>query len=80
MKSAMERAEAGGGVEALGEVLEELPSLLYRVRLEGGHIVGAGATGRHRLGFLRLRPGDRVRVRLSARDVTRGRILERVES
>lgn len=67
------------GAEATGVVLEELPSLLYRVRLESGHVVGAGATGRHRLGFLRLLPGDRVRVRLSARDTTRGRILGKVE-
>lgn len=80
MRGGTEGAKSDGGAETEGVVLEELPSLLYRVRLEGGHIVGAGATGRHRLGFLRLRPGDRVRVRLSARDVTRGRILERVES
>ena len=68
------------GEEAMATVIEELPSLLYRVRLEGGHVVAAAATGRHRLGFLRLRPGDRVRVRLSQRDVTRGRILEKVDS
>ncbi len=70
---------AAVGAEATGVVLEELPSLLYRVRLESGRVVGAGATGRHSLGFLRLLPGDRVRVRLAARDATRGRILGRVE-
>lgn len=69
-----------GGEEATGTVVEELPSLLYRVRLESGHVVGAAATGRHRLGFLRLLPGDRVRVRLSPRDATRARILGRTES
>ena len=68
------------GDEAVGTVIEELPSLLFRVRLQGGHVVAATATGRHRLGFLRLLPGDRVRVRLSQRDVTRGRILEQVDA
>ena len=73
------RSELAGS-EATGTVLEELPSLLFRVRLESGHVVGASATGRHRLGFLRLLPGDRVRVRLSSRDATRARIVGRSES
>lgn len=64
----------------MATVIEELPSLLFRVRLDGGHVVAATATGRHRLGFLRLLPGDRVRVRLSQRDATRGRILKKVSS
>ncbi len=75
--------ESGSGnaevAEAQGTVLEELPSLLYRVRLETGHIVSATATGRHELDFLRLLPGDRVRVRLASRDATRARILGRLE-
>ena len=65
--------------ETTGTVVEELPNLLFRVRLESGHIVGAAATGRHAMDFLRLLPGDRVRVRLSPRDATRARILGRVE-
>ena len=69
-----------GGDEATGTVVEELPSLLFRVRLESGHVVGAAATGRHKLGFLRLLPGDRVHVRVSSRDATRARILGRADS
>ncbi len=69
-----------GAEEATGTVVEELPSLLFRVRLESGHIVGAAVTGRHKLGFLRLLPGDRVRVRVSSRDATRARILGRADS
>ena len=65
--------------EAAGTVVEELPSLLFRVRLDSGHLVDATATGRHALDFLRLLPGDRVRVRLSPRDATRARILGRAE-
>lgn len=71
------RGQAGS--ETTGTVVEELPNLLFRVRLESGHIVGAAATGRHAMDFLRLLPGDRVRVRLSPRDATRARILGRVE-
>lgn len=65
--------------EVSGTVLEELPSLLYRVRLDSGHTVAAAATGRHRLDFLRLLPGSRVRLRLSPRDETRARIVGRLE-
>ena len=65
--------------EATGTVLEELPNLLFRVRLDGGHVVGAAATGRYTLDFLRLLPGDRVRLRLSPRDATRARIVGRVK-
>ncbi len=75
-------ADGRGGVsvqEATGTVLEELPNLLFRVRLESGHVVGAAATGRHALDFLRLLPGDRVRLRLSPRDATRARILGRAK-
>ena len=74
-------AEQGGGnaAEVSGTVVEELPSLLYRVRLDSGHIVAAAATGRYELDFLRLLPGDRVRLRLSPRDATRARIVGRVE-
>lgn len=75
-----ERAADGrGGAETTGTVLEELPSLLFRVRLEDGRVVAAAATGRHALDFLRLLPGDSVRVRLAERDATRARILGRAE-
>ncbi len=74
-------SQRGGAAaaEASGTVLEELPSLLLRVRLDSGHVVAAAATGRHELDFLRLLPGDRVRLRLSPRDATRARIIGRLE-
>lgn len=77
-----ERGAKRGGSEAAevsGTVLEELPSQLYRVRLDSGHTVAAAATGRHRMDFLRLLPGSRVRLRLSPRDATRARIVGRLE-
>jgi translation initiation factor IF-1 len=62
-----------------GEVVELLPSAGVRVRLENEDIVTAHAAGAAEKNFMRLRPGDRVRVELSARDRTRGRIVELLE-
>ncbi len=58
------------------EVVELLPSAAYRLRLENDASVVAHAAGAGEKNFVRLRPGDRVRVVLSARDKTRGRIVE----
>ncbi len=79
MGPAGERGGRPGAAETTGTVVAELPSLLYRVRLPGGRFVAASATGRHQLDFLRLLPGDRVRVRLAPRDKTRARIIGRAE-
>ncbi len=70
-----------GSDKALGkavtaEVVELLPSAAYRLRLENEGVVIAHAAGAAERNFVRLRPGDRVRVVLSERDKTRGRILE----
>jgi translation initiation factor IF-1 len=58
------------------EVVEILPSAAYRLRLENEDVVIAHAAGAAEKNFMRLRPGDRVRVERSARDKTRGRIVE----
>jgi translation initiation factor IF-1 len=58
------------------EVIELLPSAAYRLKLENEEIVVAHATGASAANFVRLRPGDRVRVELSPHDRTRGRIVE----
>ena len=60
----------------VGEVVELLPAAAYRLRMEDETVVTAHAAGVTEKNFVRLRPGDRVRVELSARDKTRGRILE----
>ena len=76
---------SGGGQVATGSVAERvteglvvelLPSALVRVRLEGEHQLIAHLPSTQRANFVRLRVGDRVRVALSVRDRTRGRILE----
>lgn len=64
------------GPGARGQVVELLPSAGVRVRLENEDLVIAHAAGSGVKNFVRLRPGDQVRVELSARDKTRGRIVE----
>jgi translation initiation factor IF-1 len=60
--------------EVTATVLEELPNALYRVELENKQQVLAHPVGTVKRNFVRLRPGDRVRVELSPHDWTRGRI------
>ena len=74
-----ERGRAPGARGQRAEVLELLPSAAYRLRLENEDTVVAHAAGSEVKNFVRLRPGDRVRVELSARDKTRGRIVELLE-
>jgi translation initiation factor IF-1 len=66
----------GADKAVTGQVVELLPSAGVRVKLENDEIVMAHAAGATKANFLRLRPGDRVRVELSPRDKTRGRIVE----
>ena len=64
--------------EVTATILEELPSALYRVELENRRQVLAHTVGTVERNFVRLRPGDRVRVALSPHDWTRGRIVRRL--
>ncbi|MCC7107266.1 MAG: translation initiation factor IF-1 [Chloroflexi bacterium] len=65
------------GVEVEGTVVEALPNAMFRVELEGGHLVLAHVSGKMRKFFIRILPGDRVKLELSAYDLTRGRITYR---
>ena len=69
----------GSNAAVKAEVVDLLPSAAYRLRLENEETVVAHAAGAAVKNFTRLRPGDRVRVELSARDKTRGRIVELLE-
>ena len=62
----------------VGIVTETLPSALYKVRLEAGHVVTAHIADRIDRNFVRLLVGDRVRVELSPSDVGRGRIVQKL--
>ena len=60
-----------------GTILESLPNAMFRVELENGHKVLAHVSGKMRMNFIRILPGDRVKVELSPYDLTRGRITYR---
>ena len=64
-------------IEVEGTVEESLPNVPFRVRLANGHEVLAHASGKIRMHFIRVLPGDRVLVELSPYDLTRGRITYR---
>lgn len=65
-------------IEVEGTVVESLPNATFRVELANGHRVLAHICGKMRMHFIRILPGDRVKVELSPYDVTRGRITYRV--
>jgi len=68
---------SGAGKEVTATVLEQLPSAMYRVELENKQQVLAHPVGTVKRNFVRLLPGDRVRVELSPHDWTRGRITRK---
>lgn len=64
-----------------GIVRETLPNAMFRVELiEGGHVVLAHVSGKMRMNYIRLLPGDRVALELSPYDLTRGRIILRYKN
>jgi translation initiation factor IF-1 len=64
-------------IEVEGTVIEALPNAMFRVELENGHRVLAHVSGKMRMHFIRILPGDRVTVELSPYDLSRGRIIYR---
>ena len=66
-------------VEVEGRVIEPLPNAMFRVELANGHKVLAHVSGKLRMNFIRILPGDRVTVELSPYDLTRGRITFRMK-
>jgi len=65
-------------IEVEGVVTEPLPNAMFRVEVEGGHQVLAHISGRMRINFIKILPGDKVLVELSPYDLTRGRIIRRL--
>lgn len=64
-------------IEVFGTVLEAQPNAMFRVKLENGYEVLAHISGKIRMNFIRILPGDRVKVELSPYDLSRGRITWR---
>jgi len=66
-------------IETEGKVIEALPNAMFRVELENGHRVLAHVSGKMRMNFIRILPGDKVKLELSPYDLSRGRITFRVK-
>ena len=64
-------------IEVMAVVVEPLPNAMFRVELDNGHRVLAHISGKMRMHYIRILPGDRVLVELSPYDLTRGRIVYR---
>ncbi len=64
-------------IEVEGTVLETLPNAMFNVELENGHKVLAHVSGKMRMHFIKILPGDKVTIELSPYDLTRGRITYR---
>ncbi len=64
-------------IQMQGEILENLPSATFRVKLENGHVLLAHISGKMRMNYIRILPGDRVTVELTPYDLSRARIVFR---
>jgi len=64
-------------IEVEGTVIEPLPNAMFRVELENGHKILAHISGKMRMNFIKILPGDKVTVEISPYDLTRGRITYR---
>jgi len=67
----------GDAIQVEGKVLETLPNAMFRVELDNGHKVLAHISGKMRMHYIRILPGDTVTVELSPYDLSRGRIVYR---
>ncbi len=67
-------------IETEGVIIEALPNAMFRVQLENGHLVLAHVSGKMRMNFIRILPGDKVKLELSPYDLSRGRITFRVKA
>lgn len=77
LQSARDTGMAKDVIEAEGIVLEPLPNAMFRVELANGHQVLAHISGKMRMHYIRILPGDKVQVEISPYDLTKGRIVYR---
>jgi len=66
-------------IELQGEVVENLPNATFKVKLENGHIIHAFISGKMRMNYIRILPGDKVTVQMTPYDLTKGRITFRAK-
>lgn len=67
-------------IELEGTVLEALPNAMFKVQLQNGHVILAHISGKLRMNYIRILPGDKVTVEMSTYDLSRGRITWRGKS
>lgn len=70
----MAKSEA---IEIEGVVLEKLPNAMFKVEIEGGHVILAHISGKLRMNYIKILPGDKVTLALSPYDLSKGRIIWR---
>ncbi|MBU0710168.1 MAG: translation initiation factor IF-1 [Candidatus Omnitrophica bacterium] len=66
-------------IETEGKIVEALPNAMFKVTLDNGHMVLAHVSGKMRMHFIRILPGDKVKLELSPYDLNRGRITYRIK-
>jgi len=66
-----------GVIEVVGKVIETLPNAMFRVEIENGHIILAHISGRLRMHYIKILPGDTVTVEMSPYDLEKGRVVYR---
>ena len=64
-------------IEQDGKVIETLPNAMFKVELENGHVIIAHISGKMRMNYIKILPGDKVRVEMSPYDLSKGRIYFR---
>lgn len=70
----MAKSEA---IEVEGVVLEKLPNAMFKVEIEGGHVILSHISGKLRMNYIKILPGDKVTLALSPYDLSKGRIIWR---
>ena len=66
-------------IQMAGEIVETLPNAMFRVKLENGHVVLGHISGKMRMHYIRILPGDKVTVEMTPYDLTRARIIFRAK-
>ena len=79
-KSGMAKNSKDDVIRLDGMVKETLPNAMFKVEVEGGHVVLGHVSGKMRMNYIRILPGDKVVIELSPYDLTRGRIVLRYKS
>lgn len=64
-------------IEQEGVIIETLPNAMFKVELENGHVIIAHISGKMRMNYIKILPGDKVRVEMSPYDLSKGRIIWR---